>query len=312
MTLSPAMSHSRCSELLGPLVRGDLAPAEGAAVEAHLSGCPDCSRELMTVRSLLEAPRAAMDDLERARLRGRIAGGLRQMTRGEGGEGKVRPPRSGDGAPISPRPASSKWVRSGAWLGAAAATLILFAGAAAYLGSEGFVAGGSDQGGATSQSAESAGERAGAGAPRPNLAEDESNVSQRARGPLVARGRTELTERSLAALGRTAPPFRSFAGVYSSGDVSRLQGRFGDALAAGLGNALVRPCLAQAIGTRPEALPAYGATGMLDGRRVLVLGFFIPGSDARGGRFEVRWWDAGTLGPGATCPQPLGSARGAI
>lgn len=307
MTLPPVMSHSRCSELLGPFVRGDLTLAEGAAVQSHLSDCADCTRELVAVTSLLEAPGAAMDDLERARLHAGIAGGLRQSSvegnRLSRGGAATRAERS------APR---KRLVGPGAWLGAAAATLILFVGGAVYLGSGGFVAGGSDQGGATSQGegGESAGGKA--TAPRPDVTEDGSNPSGRALGPLVARGRTGLNERSLATLGRTAPSFRAFAGAYGPEDVSRLQRRFGDALATGLGDALVGPCLAQARRMLPGTLPAYGATGMLDGRRVLVLGFFIPGTGAGDGRFAVKWWDAGSLKPGTTCPHPLGSARGAI
>lgn len=313
MTLQPAISHERCSELLVPLVRGDLAPAETASVEGHLEGCTGCAGELAAVRSLLGAPVEAMDDLERARLRAGIAGELRQVV--PVADPYVHP--DPDDAPRNLRRGSRRRMQPGAWLGVAAATLILFAGGLAYLGSGGLVVGGSDQGGAAG-TAGSAEERAlgdgdaGARAPR---AMDEAPDSRPLRGPapLVVRGRTDLTEETLTRLGRTDPTFRAFARVYGFDDIGRLQGRFTRALERGLDNALLGPCLNQAIGAQPESLPAYGALGTLDGRRVLVLGFFIAGSqDPAVHRFSVRWW--GLRGPGepARCPRPLGSSGGPI
>jgi len=99
--------------------------------------------------------------------------------------------------------------------------------------------------------------------------------------------------------------------VYEAGDVPRLQGRFTRALERGLTNAAVGACLDQAITAQPGSLPAYGALGALDGRRVLVLGFFIPGSpDAAVDRGTVTWWALRGPGEPAGCPEVLGRAGG--
>ncbi|MBA2273125.1 MAG: zf-HC2 domain-containing protein [Actinobacteria bacterium] len=312
MTLHPEMAHERCSELLGPLVRGRLTPADTAAVEGHLSGCADCVRELEAVSSLLGAPVEAMDDLERTRLRAGIAGGLRHVV--PVADPYVHPDQD-DGAPPNLRRASRRRVQPGAWLGVAAATLILFAGALTYLGAGGFVAGGSDQGGA-GRSAQSTEGGAGGGIPGARAPDaGEAGVSDRpqmTQKPLIVRGGTKFTEEALSVLGRQAPSFRAFAGVHGPDDVPLLQGRYARSLERGLRGGPVEPCLDQAIEKRPGSLPAYGALGALRGGRVLVLGFVLPSTRSGADRFEVTWWAVGDPGPAIRCPQPLGHARGAI
>ncbi|MDQ3783454.1 MAG: anti-sigma factor [Actinomycetota bacterium] len=312
MTLHPAITHERCSELLVPLLRGELTPADIAAVERHLEGCTGCARELAGVKSLLGAPVEAMDDLERARLRTGLAAVLLH-------DAPVTGPEALDedhGAPRSPRPTSSRRVQAGAWLGVAAATVILFAGALAYLGSGGFVVGGSDRGGTagSSQSAERSGEGGNEAARAPASGDEELDTRpQVERAPLVVRERTRFTEEALTRLGRTTPTLRAFARVYGPNAVARLRGRFARALERGLGSDLVGPCLNQTIRTAPRSLPAYGALGTLGRRRVLVLGFFLPGSqDIAVDRFEVKWWGLGRRTGPARCPQPLGRAGGSI
>ncbi|MBA3350383.1 MAG: zf-HC2 domain-containing protein, partial [Actinobacteria bacterium] len=254
MTLPPDISHERCSELHDALVRGRLSPLDRAAVERHLAGCPDCARELGAVRLLLGEPVEAMHDLERARLRTGILEGLHQ--------GPPGADRDHDEAE-SLRPASRARLQPGAWLGAAAATVILFVAAVVYLGSGGPVGRGTDRAGEVESSRPSEGE--GNAAARAPGVKDEGPITgpNMGPGPLVVRRRIRFTEESLGALGQTAPSFRAFARAYGTEDVSRLQDRFARVVRRGLAGVRIASCLDQAVAAHPGSLPAYGALGML-------------------------------------------------
>lgn len=305
MTLPPSLSHERCSELLRPLVGGELGPGEIGAVEAHLAACDACRQELAAVRSLLTAPAGAMDDLERARMRTGVTAGIRAMA--ESGSPEVG--RAQGAAARSPEASRRRRVQPGAWVGVAAATLILFVGGLAYLGSGDVFTGGSDQGGAAGVA-----ERAqdGGGTARaPGAAQEDLATARPAPGPRVVRDRPEFSDESLAALGRTAPVFRALAGDARPDDLDRSRARFASELERGLDGARVGSCVKQTLDATLGGLPVYGALGALEGRRVLVLGFIIPGSPGGGDRFVVKWWSA-PRGEDGECPQPLGRSRGTI
>lgn len=303
-TLPPSISHERCSELLRPFAEGRLTSGDTAAVEAHLAVCRDCESELEAVRSLLAAPGGAMDDLERARLRAGVFAGLRPMIQNPR-------PEIGPAAETSSRRAGRRtWVQPGAWLGAAATAVILFAAGLVYLGGDGGMEGGSSDQGTTEGFSENRGQ--GGGAARADAAADERAPAARpAPGPVAVRGRPEFTEKKLVALGRSAPVFGAFARRHGLGGADRLQGEFAGRLVRELGGASVRSCLDQALAATPDGLPVYGAQGTLEGRTVLVLGFVVPGGTGAGDRFVVKWWDAPGSG-GAGCPSPLGAAEGAV
>lgn len=302
-TLPPSISHERCSELLRPFAEGRLTSGETGAVEAHLTVCRDCERELEAVRSLLAAPVGVMDDLERARVRAGVAAELRPMIQKPRPE--VRP-----AAVATSRPAGRRLrVQPGAWLGVAATALILFAASLFYLGGGGVIEGGSSDQGGTEGFSESRGQ--GGGATRADAADERAPAARPAPGPLAVRRRQEFTEGDLAALGRTAPVFGALARRHGLGDAGRLQDEFADRLVRELGGAPVRSCLDQALAATPDGLPVYGARSTLEGRPVLVLGFVVPGSSGTRDRYVVKWWSAPDSG-GAECPSPLGTAGGAV
>lgn len=55
------MNHVRARELLNDSVEGELSPALGAQLEAHLAGCDACTRELDELRRTLQLLRALPD-----------------------------------------------------------------------------------------------------------------------------------------------------------------------------------------------------------------------------------------------------------
>ena len=68
------LEHDRCSELLGPLLRGELSEQEARSVEDHIAGCEECRAEKRGLQALLGAPEVmkvsaeALSEIERARL----------------------------------------------------------------------------------------------------------------------------------------------------------------------------------------------------------------------------------------------------
>ena len=309
MTTPPSISHDRCSELLLPLVGGELAAVDAAAVQAHLARCRLCREELDAVRSLRGGPVRDMDDLERARLRAGVAAGLRQIP-----DPASLQHRTGDGSAFpSTLPAGRRRSRPGAWLGVAATALVLVIGSLAYLGSDDIMSGGSTEQGGASGASEARGGGGAAGRVRDQGATDEGAPAVRPKsGPLVVRGRPKFSGEDLTALGRTAPVFGDLADTQGGDDSVSDRRRFAGELREGLGGAFARSCLDRALATGAGRVPVYGALGRLEGRRVLVLGFLIPGSPGGEDRFVVTWWKAGGGGETAQCPRPLGQARGQV
>ena len=86
--MTDALTHERCSELLGDFAGGRLDVAEGARVEAHLESCPDCSAELRAVMAL-RVEDEPLTDMERARVRKGVGDRL-----GEGAAQRSRPERA--------------------------------------------------------------------------------------------------------------------------------------------------------------------------------------------------------------------------
>lgn len=327
--------HEHFSEQIGLLARGELAPADRAALEAHLDGCRDCQAELKGVRALLGvsgAPDASsdgpmsepMNEIERARLHRSVLG----ATTGEQTGGSDTSARRGMGARIAPA------------LGAAA-LFALFAFGATQLftgmgdqsessadAGAGMAAEGSDDSadagplglppsvGARSGAAvgdstlEGPESDAAAGGGDGGEATQESTSSQSTFAaappqPYFEPGPRVISEPALRRLGSQRDPFQSFSFSYRAGD-----GTDRDALTTALAMgspepAEVRTCAAGVLDLDPNALPAYGTLGTLDGEYVLALGFVT----ARRGpldRYEIRVWTVGD------CMTPIARFSGRI
>ncbi|MGH2755955.1 MAG: zf-HC2 domain-containing protein, partial [Actinomycetota bacterium] len=110
------LEHERCSELLGPLLRGELSERETALVKEHLAGCEECRAERLGLEALAGAPGVMavsaepLSELERARLHRAVSAAL---------------PHPRTIVPDTPKP----WVaRLAPYLGAAAALVLVVFG----------------------------------------------------------------------------------------------------------------------------------------------------------------------------------------
>jgi hypothetical protein len=278
------IDHDRCSELIAPFVRGELAGRDAADVRDHLDGCDVCSAEERAVRTLL-APATAppMSEIERARLHRR----LEDATTAEGGEGQARRSRSG----WSPRIA--------AW-GASAAVLAVVGGFL-YLG---LSDGGSDR----LESAQGGGQAA---REAEGPAEDSSAGGGVAPEPTFIDRIDRLTDRELEATGRRGSVANKFASAYRVDDVAENQKRAVATLTGQAPESLreqIRRCADVVFEGQPQSLPASGRRGTYQGGTVLVLTF--AWSDEPAGpldRFMVWVWPEG-----GSCDTPIAYRFGTI
>ncbi|MGH2817049.1 MAG: zf-HC2 domain-containing protein [Actinomycetota bacterium] len=283
-----SIDHDRCSELIAPFVRGELAGRDAAEVREHLDGCDVCSAEERAVRTLLApAKTQPMSEIERARLHRR----LEDATTAEGGpKDQARRSRAG----WNPRIA--------AW-GASAAVLAVVGGFL-YLG---LSDGGNDDDLGFARGGEGGGAAQEAGAP----AGDDTGGSGVAPEPTFIDRLDRLTDRELEATGRRGSVANQFATAYGVDDVVQNQARAVGLLADQAPEALreqIRRCADVVFEGQPQSLPASGRRGTYQGRTVLVLTF--AWSDEPAGpldRFMVWAWPEG-----GSCDTPIAYRFGTI
>lgn len=311
--------HEHFSDQIERYARGELAPAEIALLEAHLADCHDCQAELKGIRALaavsgpIDAPfDEPMSEMERARLhRGVLA-----ATTGERTDQSDAPARRSIGARIAPA------------LGAAALFALFAFGATQLFTGMGGDESADTAGGAAAESGEadladggplglppaSARSSVGAAAGDSTLqdqdggessgsgegtegASSEELTAESAYGaafpqPYFEPGPRVISESALRQLGSKRDPFESFSFSYRAGD-----GTDRDALTTVLAMASpepaeVRTCANGVFDLDPNALPAYGTLGTLDGEYVLALGFVTA---PRGplDNYEIWVWNFG-------------------
>jgi hypothetical protein len=285
------------TDLLRPLLMGELTEQQSAAVEDHLAACADCRSERRALEIMLsETP--AMDEVERARLRRGVAEALQAET--------TPSPRRKPG--LLPRFAPA--------LGAAATILLVAAGAvwvATYLGD------GADE--AALAPVEDAPDEAfdePAGAPF--MGGQDAAPAQEEAGQLATQSGRLLTSTAtgegpqpvfraevgefgpaaLSRLGSSREPFTSFASYHAAAATSAAQRRFVDMLAE-RADATVRPqvraCAETVLSDPPGAvLPAFGATGTFQEEPALVLGFVHAPAPGPLDRFMLWVWPRGDCG----------------
>lgn len=285
--------HERCSELLGPLGRGELGADEQRWVEDHLAWCADCRAEQVALRSLIAGEVDPLSEIDRARLRRGVLAGV-QRTGVEAAPATVAAPAA---------------ARAFQLLGAAALIVI----AAVFMFSSGLLGGG-DAGQDESAGGDAGGSREAPAAPEEAEALDAETRAGGSAGaasgppapePTFERSLGSITGKRLQKLGREGLPLVVFSRAYSAEQVPELQAEFRDRLAddAGSKSAVVRRCSDLVTSAFPNSLPAYGALATLEklnGREVLVLAF--AWTDASSGPLDqsMVWaW------PSDNCDQPV-------
>jgi Putative zinc-finger len=282
------IDHDHCSELLGAYVRGGLGMPQHVAVERHLEGCSECQAEHDALRALRADEVKPLNDAERTALRHGVRAGVHP------GDATVVPLRRRE--------------RGAQLLGAAALIAVLVAGLF-YLGSgagrhERDVAGvASEDGGGGGEPASAPGparrdrtlESTAEGTEAQGAAHDEVEAQ-----PTFAAGAGEVGRRALRHLG-SGKQLRSLS-HYDASEVGRVQRELTLSLAERAPDELadqVESCARRVYARSEErALPAYGTTGEVHGRRVLVLGFAY--SNAAAGpldRFMFWVWRRGECAP---------------
>jgi hypothetical protein len=288
------LDHERCSELLGPFVRGELAPPDEEAVRGHLQVCESCAEERRGLERLLAEEIEPLSELERTRLRSSISEAI----------GRARPSRRSWGARLAPA------------LGVAALTLLVAAGIYGALQ-------GTDEessGGATFEAVSPAPESNGEGGGGQGAA-DKAVTKQGESLTAGAAGRTSrarpvfepnlgaFTLDDLRRAGRTGGLFVTFASTYTNSDATDLEKRYLTTLSERApspsaaeqtrrcGNAVL-----QSLGD--PVLAAFGAHGVLrrgdTTRDALLLGFAYSSGD-RGALDRFMFW----VWPRDDCEAPL-------
>ncbi|HVF52189.1 MAG TPA: zf-HC2 domain-containing protein [Actinomycetota bacterium] len=290
--MTEQLKHLQCSELLARYVAGDLEKSAVKAVENHLAGCEECSRELEGVRALIPIA-GAMDAFERARLHQMLdemvtdAGATPSMLRGGGFFARFAPA-----------------------LGVAAMLLVLVAG--------GFwvtTSGGGDDESPSAGRAEQADDEADGGlfdqdsgaareAPAAAAIEAAQDAALAPAPDPAFSGQDRFTIAQLKKLGRSGDPFAGFAVHYAVEDVDGLQPSFIDKLVAqapsGAIGENIRACITEVSDALPYALlPALAAEAEVDGTATLVLGFaWSQRPIGPLGRYMIWAW------PDGLCDQP--------
>ncbi|HEX2049024.1 MAG TPA: zf-HC2 domain-containing protein [Actinomycetota bacterium] len=312
--MSHDIDHDRCSELLGPFVRGELGDGDARAVETHLETCAQCRSERAALVALRPTDADALTGDERARLRAGVRAALgRQHPSQDGGRstGDVIPLRRG-----------ARFGRAAGALGLAAVALVV-AVAVATLD----LAGGGDDaaqgggGGATARS-----EGAADGGPRPRFLASEGRLPLRVLQSPVTRSAEAADGDGEDATAEDAPLeddaldgaqrfrarastvlFGSYAEAYDVGDARALRAEFTDELARAAPSERVgdqlRACVAEVARARDGAqLPVFATAD----RRSLVVGFvWSEGGDALDS-FMLWTWRRGS------CERPTGYHAGPI
>jgi hypothetical protein len=275
MTQSP--DHDTWSELLLEFAQGELDGSRSEELQAHLRSCGDCSSELVALRALLEMPDEQMTNAER----GELHAALSKSTPG------------GSVVPLAPRERSFMR-RLAPALGAAA--LLLIGGVAVLQGN---LFGASEDSAGTGGGG---GEGAGVGLESaPNAARSE-DLSARPTW-LGDLGRTSLSE--VAALARSRPALNSVRTAYRAAAAADRQLQKESSLTDVLApqapvelRASVRSCIDE-VSSQFEGrmLPAVGAQGLLEGERVLLVGFVTSSSGDRADQLAVWAFEPRSCAP---------------
>jgi hypothetical protein len=290
--MSTTISHERCSELLGPYARGELAGDDASSVERHLEGCDACRSERAGLTVLLSLPGTELTVTEREHLRRSVGSGLENAP----GTSVIRP---------SPR----NWrARLAPALGAAALVGAI-AGGAYYVAAGG--------------GAPEANTGADAGEARPETSVEQKVLDTSGGGgsapvltpvPDFSIVRDPFTSAELTRLGRSALPMVLFSRAYTGRDASRrregflnqLAGRASDAAGSRYAS-LVKECAHSILQNDTPKLPAFGAMGRLHHDQVMVLGFaWAKDSSEHLNQFDVWAW------PRDSCRSPVDHQVGRI
>lgn len=288
--MTEGIDHDRCSELLAAYVRNELDAPDHSEVERHLSTCVACQGEESALRALLGTEVPPLSDEDRVALHRTVWAAVA--------------PRKATVVPLRRRRERTAQI-----LGAAALLAVLATGLFYLVGTGGGDFGGDaatvEAGGGESQDSQAGG---GAGAARTNDEalenKEESAAAQPAQDAVRARPTFApeagmVTDDELRDVARSKL-FRNFSDLGSK--TTRARARLTSDLARQAPEDLsdqVRSCARRVYDTSSGGvLPAYGAAGELEGRKVLVLGF--AHSKAAGGpldRFMFWAWPQGGCKP---------------
>jgi anti-sigma factor RsiW len=321
-----AIDHERCSELLAQYVREELDRATTETVRRHLETCAECSQEHQGVRYLLGPDPDPLTDDEKTRLDRALraaltpAGGqaalARAASRAGGDESAAQRTYTRRGRPsielasIAPARRGKARRRLAAAL-AAAAVVVLFGGlyVAARL-SGGIGAGGGSAQVVAAKTSENRGAAAASQGGANKLA-SEPGSTRAPQKPVFVGPVGDLSARDIRRTGRSGAGFVSFARDYTVGGARHLRRPFLADLGAGApasNRKQIEACARVVFRSEHYALlPAYGATGRVDGRDVLALGFvWTPKTKGHLDRYMIWAW------PNGSCATPIAYQAGFI
>ncbi|MGH2729518.1 MAG: zf-HC2 domain-containing protein [Actinomycetota bacterium] len=178
--MTKPMDHDRCSESLGPLLRGELAPSEAGAVESHLETCAECSEERDALAVMLAVQVEPLASDERARLAQAVAAQRRAEV-------------------VTFAPRMTRWRKRVAPALGAAALIAVVAVSAVWFGSNG-----DDDGGGTDAAGSAGGDLAETPAPeQESLDRDQKDAKRRTKDRIVAFSNETLEDEQTSSTGST-------------------------------------------------------------------------------------------------------------
>jgi hypothetical protein len=287
------MDHTRCSELLPGYQRGELAPAEAAAVRSHLHGCEDCSQELAGLKLL----RAADDEPLTADERDRIHASIAAAVADEVTQTAIAPAR---------RPL---WSRLAPAL-AGVATLVVIVVAAVSLSGGLSGSDSADEGDPALESGAGGGDAEDPARDAQDYADSmtafyagdlgkvtESSLSRDTRKRrFVSRAGSEMDDVSLGAAAEenAEPQAGSDGSRPEPSDASDYLRSLRAQADAAVGRQIADCARSVAAAVRYETVPVYAATATLEGDRVLLIGFNWTKSGGKElGQFMLWAWPIG-------------------
>lgn len=268
--------HEHPTELLGPLLRGEIDAERARQIEDHVATCTDCAAEKRALEAL-HGPLPPLTDIDRARLH-------REVWAEVAGETTL------------PGPSWSQ--RLAPYLSAAAVMVLLAVGFVALNTSGGGDDESGDGGGAVMESggdqaeeADTFDEGASSGGGAANDAAG-SGAAEMAIGAVFDPDLGPLTQEDLAAIGVGAP-FDSYRELYDAAFARDNALPFLKQLAASSDRGdLVRRCGRRVLqGQSAVALAGFGGNGTVDGIPALVIGFATSSDDERLDSFSVLAFD---------------------
>ena len=275
------LDHDRCSELLGPLLRGELSEREARSVEDHIAGCEECRAEKRGLQALAGAPEVMkvsaeeLSDIERARL-----------------HKAVRAAMPGSRTIVSEPP--KPWTaRIAPYLGAAAAVILVAFGVTQFDLGGSDDEGAADGGAALRESDEdvSSGEAAPEGVA--GDAAGEAGEDAPAPNPSFESTAGVIQREELRDFGSKEEPFVTFSQTYAVEDAETLGTKFLSDLDGAAMRTLntseeslsdedtITECGEQVLEAQDNpTLPAYAGYGQLEKKDVLMMGFVYSAEDS--------------------------------